>query len=76
MSALCTWVEALAACKPPVNIKPSLLRYLGESHGLWHRSVMLLDSHLSMLESSAETAADDKELIIERNDALDKLVTK
>ena len=42
-SALNTFLEALARCKPPVPIKPSILKYLGKSHNLWHRSTLLLE---------------------------------
>ena len=42
-SALNTFLEALARCNPPVPIKPSILKYLGKSHNLWHRSTLLLE---------------------------------
>jgi transformation/transcription domain-associated protein len=42
-SALNTFVEAVSRCQPPVEIKPSLLKYLGKSHNLWHRSTLLLE---------------------------------
>ena len=42
-SALNTFLEALARCRPPVPIKPSILKYLGKSHNLWHRATLLLE---------------------------------
>ena len=42
-SALNTFLEALSLCQPAVYIKPALLKYLGKSHNLWHRSTLLLE---------------------------------
>ena len=42
-SALNTFLEALSMCQPAVYIKPALLKYLGKSHNLWHRSTLLLE---------------------------------
>ncbi|KAH9371776.1 hypothetical protein HPB48_006546 [Haemaphysalis longicornis] len=42
-NAIGTFVEALAQCSPPVPIKPSLIKYLGRSHNLWHRACLLLE---------------------------------
>ena len=42
-SALNTFLEALSRCQPPVPIKPAILKYLGKSHNLWHRSTLLLE---------------------------------
>lgn len=42
-SALNTFVEALSLCQPPVVIKPAVLKYLGKSHNIWHRSSLLLE---------------------------------
>ena len=42
-SALNTFVESVSRCQPPIEIKPALLKYLGKSHNLWHRSTLLLE---------------------------------
>ena len=42
-SALNTFVEAVSRCRPPIEIKPALLKYLGKSHNLWHRSTLILE---------------------------------
>ena len=42
-SALNTFVEAVSRCQPPIDIKPALLKYLGKSHNLWHRSTLILE---------------------------------
>lgn len=42
-SALNTFTEALARCNPPVQIKPSVMLYLGKSHNLWHRMALSLE---------------------------------
>ena len=42
-SALNTFVESVSRCQPTIEIKPALLKYLGKSHNLWHRSTLLLE---------------------------------
>lgn len=42
-SAINTFAEALSLCLPPIRIKPSLLKYLGKSHNLWHRMTIMLE---------------------------------
>ena len=42
-SALNTFVEAVSRCQPCIEIEPALLKYLGKSHNLWHRSTLLLE---------------------------------
>ena len=42
-SALNTFVEAVSRCQPLIEIKPALLKYLGKSHNLWHRSTLILE---------------------------------
>jgi len=42
-SALNTFVEAMSYCQPTVAIKPAIMKYLGKSHNLWHRSALLLE---------------------------------
>lgn len=47
-NAIGTFVEALSQCSPPVPIKPALIKYLGKSHNVWHRSCLLLESGASL----------------------------
>ena len=42
-SALNTFVEGVSRCQPGVAVPPSLLKYLGKSHNLWHRTALLLE---------------------------------
>lgn len=42
-SALNTFVEGVARCQPGIAVPPSLLKYLGKSHNLWHRTALLLE---------------------------------
>ena len=42
-SALNTFVEALSRCQPGIAIPSTLLKYLGKSHNLWHRTTLLLE---------------------------------
>ncbi|XP_073941495.1 transcription-associated protein Nipped-A isoform X1 [Choristoneura fumiferana] len=43
LSALNTFIEALARCNPPVSIKPPMMKYLGKTHNLWHRMTLNLE---------------------------------
>ncbi|KAL4715075.1 hypothetical protein ACJJTC_012122 [Scirpophaga incertulas] len=43
LSALNTFIEALALCNPPVSIKPPMMKYLGKTHNLWHRMTLNLE---------------------------------
>ncbi|CAL4066669.1 unnamed protein product, partial [Meganyctiphanes norvegica] len=52
-SALHTFTEALAQCTPSVAIRPSIMKYLGKSHNLWHRMTLLLEQ--SAFEQGATT---------------------
>ncbi|XP_064456550.1 transformation/transcription domain-associated protein-like isoform X2 [Ornithodoros turicata] len=47
-NAVGTFMEALSQCSPPVPIKPALVKYLGKSHNVWHRSCLLLESGASL----------------------------
>ena len=42
-SALNTFVEAVSRCQPGIAIPATLLKYLGKSHNLWHRTSLLLE---------------------------------
>lgn len=42
-SALHTFTEALAQCRPPLTIRPAIMKYLGKSHNLWHRMTLTLE---------------------------------
>ncbi|KAI1279601.1 Transformation/transcription domain-associated protein [Halotydeus destructor] len=43
-SAIGSFVEALCHCQPPIQIRPSILKYLGKSHNLWHRAAFVLEN--------------------------------
>ncbi|VVC99481.1 unnamed protein product [Leptidea sinapis] len=43
LSALNTFIEALARCSPTVSIKPPMMKYLGKTHNLWHRMTLNLE---------------------------------
>ncbi|KAJ9592433.1 hypothetical protein L9F63_015849, partial [Diploptera punctata] len=42
-SALNTFLEAMSHCNPPIVLKPTLMKYLGRSHNLWHRMTLNLE---------------------------------
>lgn len=42
-SSIATFFEALSHCNPPINVKPSVMSYLGKSHNLWHRMTLNLE---------------------------------
>ncbi|XP_037728553.1 transcription-associated protein 1 isoform X5 [Drosophila subpulchrella] len=42
-STLNTFVESLTKCTPSIYIPPNLLAYLGKSHNLWHRAILVLE---------------------------------
>ena len=42
-SSIHTFVEALCLCVPTVPIRPCVLKYLGKTHNLWHRAVLVLE---------------------------------
>ncbi|KAH8404548.1 hypothetical protein KR009_006495 [Drosophila setifemur] len=42
-STLNTFVESLTKCSPSIYIPPNLLAYLGKSHNLWHRVILVLE---------------------------------
>ncbi|XP_046866072.1 transcription-associated protein 1 [Drosophila willistoni] len=42
-STLNTFVESLTKCSPTIYIPPNLLTYLGKSHNLWHRAILVLE---------------------------------
>lgn len=53
-SVIGTFMEAIAKFDPPITIRPCLLRYLGSSHNLWHRTMLMLeDVVLSKTPSNA-----------------------
>ena len=50
-SALSTFVDAVFQCGPPtVPLKPCIIKYVGKSHNLWHRALLVLE------QSAAETS--------------------
>ena len=42
-SVIGTFMEAISKFDPPITIRPCLLRYLGSSHNLWHRTMLMLE---------------------------------
>lgn len=42
-STLNTFTESLTKCVPSIYIPPNLLTYLGKSHNLWHRAILVLE---------------------------------
>ena len=42
-SSINTFVEGMANCNPAIPIRPAVLKYLGKTHNLWHRSALLLE---------------------------------
>jgi len=50
-SALSTFVDAVFQCGPPmIPLKPCIVKYVGKSHNLWHRALLVLE------QSAAETS--------------------
>ncbi|XP_072179557.1 transformation/transcription domain-associated protein-like [Diadema setosum] len=44
-STIHTFVEAVSRCTPAISIRPCVLRYLGKSHNLWHRCILMLEQN-------------------------------
>ncbi|KAL5007444.1 hypothetical protein ScPMuIL_016250 [Solemya velum] len=42
-SAIHTFMEGFSLCVPPVPIRPCVLKYLGRTHNLWHRTSLILE---------------------------------
>lgn len=50
-SALSTFVDAVFQCGPPsITLKPCIIKYVGKSHNLWHRALLVLE------QTAAETS--------------------
>lgn len=43
-SAIGCFMEAIAFFNPPIQIRPSLLKYMGKSHNIWHRVAFMLEN--------------------------------
>ncbi|XP_015785730.1 transformation/transcription domain-associated protein [Tetranychus urticae] len=43
-SAIGCFMEAIAQCSPVIPIRPSLLKYMGKSHNIWHRVALMLEN--------------------------------
>jgi len=43
-SAINTLVEGMIHCKPPVPIRPTVLKYLSKTHNLWHQGTLILEN--------------------------------
>ncbi|XP_045458905.1 transcription-associated protein 1 [Melitaea cinxia] len=57
LSALNTFIEALARCNPPVVLKPPMMKYLGKTHNLWHRMTLNLEQ-MAIDQASGRTVKD------------------
>lgn len=42
-SAVGTFMEAVACCQPPIQMRPILIKYLGKNHNIWHRAALMLE---------------------------------
>ncbi|XP_019648042.1 PREDICTED: transformation/transcription domain-associated protein-like [Branchiostoma belcheri] len=58
-SAIHTFVEGISRCVPPIPIRPCVLKYLGKTHNLWHRSTLMLEQ--SAFESGFSTQSKNKQ---------------
>ncbi|GLH10296.1 Transcription-associated protein 1, partial [Gryllus bimaculatus] len=59
-SSLNTFVEALTLCdNPPISIKPTLMKYIGKSHNLWHRMTLKLEQLIHDAGSSHHKRHED-----------------
>ncbi|KAL7737489.1 hypothetical protein ACLKA6_007623 [Drosophila palustris] len=54
-STLNTFAESLTKCSPSIYIPPNLLTYLGKSHNLWHRAILVLED-LALAQSTRSDA--------------------
>lgn len=54
-SVIGSFMEAIAKFDPPITIRPCLLRYLGSSHNLWHRTMLMLED--VVLSKTSQTGA-------------------
>ncbi|XP_046961593.1 transcription-associated protein 1 isoform X1 [Vanessa cardui] len=61
LSALNTFIEALARCNPPVSIKPPMMKYLGKTHNLWHRMTLNLEQ-MAIDQASGRTVREALEI--------------
>ncbi|RZF45958.1 hypothetical protein LSTR_LSTR008335 [Laodelphax striatellus] len=57
-SAIATFFEGLTHCNPPLQIKSSVMKYLGKSHNLWHRVTLKLEQMVA--ECAAQKAKRDQ----------------
>ncbi|XP_052746122.1 transcription-associated protein 1 isoform X5 [Bicyclus anynana] len=61
LSALNTFIEALARCTPSVSIKPPMMKYLGKTHNLWHRMTLNLEQ-MAIDQASGRTSRETLEI--------------
>ena len=65
-SSIGCFVEALSHCDPVIQIRPSVIKYLGKSHNLWHRATLMIEdtvyekTHLSPAAIAAAAASASK----------------
>lgn len=46
-SAINTFLEGICQCKPPIKLRPCVLRYLGKAHNAWHRAVLTIEEDVA-----------------------------
>ncbi|XP_047506869.1 transcription-associated protein 1 isoform X1 [Pieris napi] len=61
ISALHTFIEALARCNPPISIKPPMMKYLGKTHNLWHRMTLNLEQ-MAIDQAAGKSSRDALEI--------------
>ncbi|CAK1549719.1 unnamed protein product [Leptosia nina] len=61
LSALNTFIEALARCNPPVTFKPPMMKYLGKTHNLWHRMTLNMEQ-MAIDNASGKTSREALEI--------------
>ncbi|XP_077979126.1 transformation/transcription domain-associated protein-like [Glandiceps talaboti] len=44
-SSINSFVESISHCLPAIPIRPCVLKYLGKTHNLWHRSTLMLEQN-------------------------------
>ncbi|XP_044312545.1 transcription-associated protein 1 isoform X1 [Drosophila rhopaloa] len=67
-STLNTFVESLTKCTPSIYIPPNLLAYLGKSHNLWHRAILVLEEMAVNQSTQNKDNTDDVDNILSEID--------
>ncbi|EDV27262.1 uncharacterized protein TRIADDRAFT_23101 [Trichoplax adhaerens] len=76
-SAINTFLESLCHCKPPIKLRPCVLRYLGKAHNAWHRAVLTIEEDVaqSKYNQNSQSAPTSESTLFEssHHEALDSL---